>query len=47
MEFPKCCGKQMKLDLETIRYIQLRCETCGDMVVIKRGDVPKPIMLDD
>ena len=46
-EIPKCCGKKMIISLEGIKFIEARCESCGDMVYIKKEEAHKPQMLDD
>ena len=46
MEIPKCCGKEMKIDIDTDRFIEVRCDVCGDVVFIKK-ETPPPQMLDD
>ena len=46
MELPKCCGKEMRINIETDRFIELRCSECGDVVFVKKG-APPPQMLDD
>ena len=43
----KCCGKEMRITIETSRFIETECEQCGDVVYIKKGDAEKPQMLDD
>jgi len=45
---PKCCGTEMKINIETTRFIELQCEKCGDIIYIKKNaDDQKPVMLDD
>ncbi|MCX6819284.1 MAG: hypothetical protein NT129_04785 [Candidatus Aenigmarchaeota archaeon] len=46
-EIPVCCGKEMKINLETSRFIEIQCESCGDVIYVKKIDSQKPIMLDD
>jgi predicted RNA-binding Zn-ribbon protein involved in translation (DUF1610 family) len=46
-EIPLCCGKGMKINIETSRFIEFQCENCGDVIYVKKIDAQKPIMLDD
>ena len=47
-EIPKCCGKEMRINIETSRFVELRCEKCGDIVYVKKdAATQKPVMLDD
>ena len=42
-----CCGKAMGKSMEVGRFVELRCETCGDVVYIKKYSSAKPTLLDD
>ena len=44
---PKCCGKDMKITLETNKSYELLCEICKDAVYMKKDEVDKPVLLDD
>lgn len=46
-ERPVCCGKEMKINLETSRFVEVQCEKCGDIIYVKKNDAQKPILLDD
>jgi hypothetical protein len=47
MTVPKCCGKRMRVNLETPRFIEVHCDVCNDIVYIKKDDVQEPQLLDD
>jgi len=47
MSLPKCCGSQMKINVETSRFVEVQCEMCGDVVFVKKNDSDAPQMLDD
>ena len=47
MEIPKCCGKNMKMGIETSKFIETECDVCGDVVFVKKDSIQKPQMLDD
>jgi predicted nucleic-acid-binding Zn-ribbon protein len=47
MSMPRCCGKEMQANVETSRFIEVRCATCGDTVFLKKEEVESPQMLDD
>ena len=44
---PKCCGKRMRVNLETTRFIEAWCDVCDDIVYIKKDEIKGPQMLDD
>ena len=46
-EVPMCCGKEMKINIETPRFLEVQCEKCGDVIYIKKKDEQKPVMIDD
>jgi len=46
-EIPECCGKIMKIRLESPLYYEAACPKCGDVIYLKKRDMPKPQMLDD
>ncbi len=46
MEMPKCCGKEMRINIETDRFTEVQCPVCGDVIFIKRGS-SLPQMIDD
>jgi hypothetical protein len=45
-KIPKCCGKKMSVNLETRRFIELWCETCDDIVYVKKDDVGLQVIED-
>lgn len=44
---PTCCGKQMKIRLETPRFYEVECEKCKDSVYVRKNVELKPVLLDD
>ena len=44
---PKCCGREMTPAMETIKFLELNCEVCGDVVYLKKDRAARPQMLDD
>ena len=47
MELPKCCGKTMKIVVETNTYYEVMCDVCKDTVFIKKDEIKKPELIDD
>ncbi len=47
IDMPVCCGKNMKVKLETFKFLEVVCEKCGDIVYLKKGAEYKPQLLDD
>ena len=47
MEIPKCCGKDMKISMETGSFLEVQCQECGDVVFIKKGTQKAPELIDD
>jgi len=47
IKMPLCCGKKMVKFIETPSFIEVRCNSCGDSVYIKTGEIRKPDMIDD
>lgn len=47
MELPQCCGTEMNPVIDLGRFIETKCEKCGDVVYIKRLAHIKPVLLDD
>ncbi len=47
MSLPVCCGKEMKVNVEVGRFIEVKCSGCGDVVYIKKYSQQKPVMIDD
>jgi hypothetical protein len=43
----KCCGEQMKINIETPLYYELHCKKCGDVIYLRKGTTPKPQLIDD
>ncbi len=46
VNIPSCCGKSMRIHAETPLHYEVRCDTCSDVVYIKK-EKKKPVMLDD
>ena len=46
-KMPRCCGQEMQAKLDLGKFWEVRCDTCNDVVYIKKSDIPKPQMLDD
>jgi hypothetical protein len=44
---PKCCGRTMRIELETATSYEAHCGDCGDVIYIKKEKSTKPTMLDD
>ncbi len=47
VEVPRCCGKEMKVMMETLRFIETICQTCGDTIYLKKEQGLRPQLLDD
>lgn len=47
VKIPKCCGNRMTVNIETERFVELWCETCDDMVYIKKDAMLGPQLIDD
>ncbi len=47
MQRPRCCGRDMNLGLETLKFWEAHCDVCGDVVYVRKNKVEKPQMLDD
>lgn len=47
MNAPKCCGKLMRVDAETGKFLEMVCVQCGDIVYLKKSVAKKPQMIDD
>jgi len=47
MKMPKCCGAEMKINMELSRFMEVKCEKCGDMVYLKKFDKSAPYLIDD
>lgn len=47
MKLPMCCGKEMKVNLELGRFIEVQCNKCGDVIYLKKYAADKPVMIDD
>ena len=47
MKLPKCCGREMRIDADTGKFLEIVCVSCGDTVYVKKDDSKKPQMLDD
>lgn len=46
-DIPNCCGKEMKVNIETTRFIEVQCDKCGDVIYVKKNGSHKPVMIDD
>ena len=47
VDIPSCCGREMKINIETSRFIEVQCEKCGDIIYLKKNGPEKPVMIDD
>lgn len=47
MELPLCCGTSMKLHMDLGRFTEAKCQTCGDVIYVKKYSQKKPVLLDD
>ena len=47
LQMPKCCGREMQPNMETLKFIEMNCGICGDVVYVKKEQAEKPQMLDD
>lgn len=47
MPMPICCGKEMKITIETGKFIEAECKECGDVVYVKKDSFERPQMIDD
>ena len=47
MSLPVCCGKEMKASIEVGKFIEAKCESCGDVVYVKKHPHKKPVMIED
>lgn len=48
MKLPTCCGKEMKINMDLGRFLEVNCNKCGDVVYIKKvGETNRPILIDD
>ena len=46
-EIPACCGKTMRIHVEMPLHYEVRCDTCDDVIYVKKEKKNKPVMLDD
>lgn len=44
---PKCCGNNMKLMTEGIRFVEIACKKCGDVIYMKKKEEYVPQLIDD
>lgn len=44
---PVCCGNQMKVKNEGIRFFEVECKKCGDVVYVKKPEDMIPQLIDD
>lgn len=47
MQAPKCCGREMRPNMETPKFLEMGCDICGDVVYVKKDRAERPQMLDD
>ena len=47
MSLPRCCEKEMKIVMETGKFLEAHCEVCSDVVYVKKSTGARPQMLDD
>ncbi|MFA4819485.1 MAG: hypothetical protein WC613_00835 [Candidatus Aenigmatarchaeota archaeon] len=46
-KLPKCCGREMKMNMETVKFLETQCDLCGDVVYLKKEKIERPQLLDD
>lgn len=46
-DLPQCCGKEMDVKMETIKFLEIQCGRCGDVVYVKKAVKTRPELLDD
>ena len=47
MSIPRCCEREMRVAMETVKFLETHCDLCGDVVYVKKDKLPKPQLLDD
>jgi hypothetical protein len=47
VEVPNCCGKPMRVVVETGTYHEVQCDVCKDTVFLKKEEADKPQLIDD
>ncbi len=47
MKLPECCGAEMHPVMELGRFVEAKCNRCGDVVYIKRLSSSVPQLIDD
>ncbi|MBI2232930.1 MAG: hypothetical protein HYU56_03335 [Candidatus Aenigmarchaeota archaeon] len=47
MKLPVCCKEEMKMKLESPRFIEAVCMKCQDSVFVKKLVELKPQLIDD
>ena len=47
MELPECCGSEMRTNMELGRFVEAKCNRCGDVVYVKCYGQLRPQLLDD
>jgi hypothetical protein len=47
MKLPKCCGHPMKIKMDIGLFLEVQCDSCKDIVYVKKSEMPRPQMLDD
>jgi hypothetical protein len=44
---PECCGSRMKMMAEGIRFVEVMCKKCGDVIYLRKEDECIPQLIDD
>lgn len=47
MDMPECCGKEMSVKMESVKFLEMACGKCGDVVYVKKQTRQRPELLDD
>ncbi len=47
MENSICCGKEMRVNINTTLFVELKCDVCNDFIYIKKDRSLEPELIDD
>jgi DNA-directed RNA polymerase subunit RPC12/RpoP len=47
MKLPECCGMEMLIATELGRFVEAKCQKCGDVIFVKSRAKMKPQLIDD
>lgn len=47
MRLPSCCRQEMRINLESPRFVEAICQKCRDIVYIKKHIELRPQLIDD